>query len=152
MQIDADQLFRSVESALYDLHAAAMPELKTLEIESLDRSDRIGVRGDFPSIRIEFRSSSPMQSPELAMVTTTLEYLYPTEDDQKRVIRFETVSEIFQTGCESWIRKQCAEKLTMDDLCNNGLSRIVARQIAAGYAAILGNIQPTRLNFNRQKT
>ena len=81
MQSAADK-FRSVDSVLSDLHASALADLATLNIEACDRSDRIGARGDVPFVNIEYRTSSSLRPPEIAMVMTRLGYCYPTEDSE----------------------------------------------------------------------
>lgn len=70
------------------------------------------------------------------MVTTRLGYCYPTEDSEKPMIQFETVAEIFQTGCESRVRKLATTTISLDDARECGLATIVAQQIAEGQASI----------------
>lgn len=136
MNSDADNRFHNVESELTTLHASALSELQILNIGFVDRSDRIGSRGDYPFINIEYRNSSPLPGPEIAMVTTRLEYSFPTDNAAVPMIRFETVSEIFQTGCESRLRKIATAMVSLDNIRTDGLATIVSRCIATGYAAI----------------
>ena len=136
MKSAAENRFHDVESALSALHASALHELTLLNIDCVDRSDRIGVRGDFPFISLEYRASSVLPAPEKAMVTTRLEYSYPTDDLETPMIRFETVSEIFQIGCESRVRKLATAIVSLDNVREYGLATIVAKYIAAGYASI----------------
>ncbi len=134
-----DDRFHSVDSVLSDLHASALSELATLNIEAHDRSDRIGVRGDYPFVSIEYRSSSSLRPPKIAMVTTRLGYSYPTEASNHPMIEFETVAEIFQTGCESRDRKLTSATFSLDNVCERGLATIVAQQIAEGHASVDAN-------------
>lgn len=73
------------------------------------------------------------------MVTTRLCYCYPTEDTENPMIQFETVAEIFQKGCESWVRRLATVTISLDNACDCGLATIVAQQIAEGQASINAN-------------
>jgi hypothetical protein len=152
MKSTTEDRFHDVESALSALHASALHALIILNIDSVDSSDRIGVHGDFPFISLEYRSSSDLHAPEKAMVKTRLEYSYPTDDLEIPMIRFETVSEIFQTGCESRVRKLATAIMPLDYVREYGLATIVAKYIAAGYASIGVNTETNASGTNKTES
>jgi hypothetical protein len=55
------------------------------------------------------------------------------------MIQFETVAEIFQTGCESRVRKLATATISLDNVRECGLAKIVAQQIAEGQASVDAN-------------